>query len=81
MATLNDRPIFDFETFLKQYSEVVWPLFVWNVWCYRYGEYKQFSMYDFYRIVQLNEINYHHPEQTIQKVRHAVNAKVSRLQR
>ena len=44
MATLNDRHLFDFENFLRLYSETIWPLFVWNVWCYRYGTYKSFSM-------------------------------------
>ncbi len=81
MATLNDHHIFDFETFLAQYSAAIWPLFVWNVWCYRYGYYKNFSMLDFYHIVQLTHFNYYHPEQTVDHLRHLVNAKVSRLQR
>lgn len=80
MATLNDRHLFDFENFLARYSEIVWPLFVWNVWAYRYGVYKQFSMLDFYHIVQLKEINYYHPEQTLDHLRRLVNAKISRLQ-
>ncbi len=81
MATLNDRHIFDFEGFVRRYSETVWPLFVWNVWCYRYGTYKQFSMLDFYHIVQLSQLNYYHPEQTLERLRHVVNSKISRLQR
>lgn len=80
-ATLNDRDLFDFERFLREYSETIWPLFVWNVWCYRYGSYKQFSMLDFYHIVQLNKLNYYHPEQTLEHLRHQVNVKVARLQR
>ena len=81
MATLNDRRVFDFELFLQRYSEIIWPLFVWNIWCYRYGTYKQFSMLDFYHVVQLNQLNYYHPEQTLEHLQHLVNAKVSRLQR
>lgn len=81
MATLNDRRIFDFEKFLAEYSTAIWPLFVWNIWCYRYGGYKQFSMLDFYHIVEVTQINYYHPEQTIEKVRHVVNSKVARLQK
>lgn len=79
-ATLNDRRVFDFEVFIKDYSKIIWPLFVWNVWCYRYGTYKQFSMLDFYHIVQLTRLNYYHPEQTLERLRHLVNSKVSRLQ-
>ncbi len=81
MATLNDRRIFDFEDFLARYSEIVWPLFVWSVWCYRYDYYKSFSMLDFSRIVELNDMNYYHPDQTLEAVRRRVNSKVSRLQR
>ena len=46
MATLNDHRIFNFEAFLASYSETIWPLFVWNVWAYRYGHYTTFSMLD-----------------------------------
>ncbi len=81
MATLNDRRLFDFEQFMRQFSEAVWPLFVWNIWSYRYGKYKQFSMLDFYRIVQITDFNLYHPERTIDRIRHLANAKVSRLQK
>lgn len=81
MVTLNDHHLFDFEDFLRLYSVTIWPLFVWNIWCYRYGRYHQFSMLDFYHIVQLGQLNYYHPEQTIEHLRHLVNAKVSRLQK
>jgi len=81
MATLNDRRLFDFEAFLTRFSEIVWPLLVWNVWCYRYGHYRSFSMADFYAIVTLTELNYLHPEETLEKLRHRVNAKINRLQR
>ena len=75
MATLNDRKIFDFEAFMKQYSTTIWPLFVWNIWAYRYGAYKTFSMLDFYHIVVLEHLNFAHPEQTIEALRHRVMPK------
>lgn len=81
MTTLNDRSIFDFETFLSQYSSVIYPLFVWNIWCYRFGEYKNFSMLDFYHIVQLGQVDLRHPERTLEHLRHLVNAKMARLQK
>ena len=79
-ATLNDRRIFDFEAFLKDFSEIIHPLFVWNVWCYREGKFKQFSMADFYRIVRLRDINLYHPEQELNDLRRRVNSKIARLQ-
>lgn len=81
MATLNDHRIFDFETFLTQYSHTIWPLFVWNVWAYRHGKHTQFSMLNFHHIVRLEDLNFYHPEQTIQALRKRVNAKIARLQR
>ncbi len=81
MATLNDRRSFDFEAFLSAYSETVWPLFVWNVWAYRYGRHKTFSMLDFYHTVQLPRGAASSPGKALEKLRCAVNAKVSRLQR
>lgn len=81
MATLNDQRIFDFEAFMQLYSETIWPLFVWNVWCYRHGFYKTFSMLDLYHIIQLPSVNFHHPEQTLSRLRHLVNAKIARLQK
>ena len=81
MATLNDHHLFDFESFMRQYSQTIWPLFVWNIWCYRYDCYKQFSMLDLYHVVQLQQVNLYHPEQTLEHLRHVVNAKMSRLQR
>ena len=66
---------------MGEYSRIVWPLFVWNIWCYRYDCYKQFSMLDLYHVVQLQQVNLYHPEQTLEHLRHVVNAKMSRLQR
>lgn len=80
-ATLNDHRFFDFEAFLAAYSQIIWPLFVWNVWVYRYGGYKQFSLLDFARIVAIPEINLYHPEQQLEALRHRVNAKIARLQK
>ncbi len=80
-ATLNDRRIFDFEAFLAAYSRIVWPLFVWNVWVYRYGGYKQFSLMDFARIVAMPDVDIHHPQARLEALRHRVNAKIARLQK
>ena len=48
--TLNDHRIFDFEDYLTQYSEAVFPLFIWSVWAYRSGCHNKFSLSDFARI-------------------------------
>lgn len=80
MSTLNDHRIFDFEAFIRSYSETIWPLFVWNVWAYKHEQHKHFSMQDFHNVVALSRMDYYHPERTIEALRHRVNSKVARLQ-
>jgi len=35
MTTLNDNQIIDFPEFLKMYSQIAYPLFLWSVWLYK----------------------------------------------
>ncbi len=80
MATLNDKRLFDFEQFMKQYSQVVWPLFVWSIWCYRNGLHRHFSMADLASTALIDRLNYYHPEEALEKLRHRVNRKINQLQ-
>lgn len=81
-STLNDRAVIDYEEFFKAYSRIIWPLFVWNVWSYRYGYYRSFSMADMAGFIGIERsVNIYHPEQTLEIVRHHVNQKVTWLQR
>ncbi|MBR4757609.1 MAG: DUF4435 domain-containing protein [Bacteroidaceae bacterium] len=80
MATLNDKEIVDLEAFMAEYSRIVWPLFVWNVWVYRYNCYSRFTLMDFAGLVAIRDINPHHPEYTLEALRHTVNRKINLLQ-
>lgn len=81
MSTLNDRPLIDFEKFFTDYSLIIWPLFVWNIWAYRYGRYKEFSLSNFCDIVSFHDINPRNVEPTLDKVRKRVNKCIGWLQR
>ena len=35
MATLNDHALIDFSAYMKLYSQIAYPLFIWSVWFYR----------------------------------------------
>ena len=61
-ATLNDRKVFDFERYMHEFSELVYPVFVWNVWRYRTGNYKHFSLTSLCAVIALRDINLYHPE-------------------
>ena len=81
MATLNDREAFDFESFLRDFSVVIHPLFVWNIWCYRTGNFKTFSMANFCSVFALGDVNVLRPERAIAVLRRRVNRTISWLQR
>ena len=81
MATLNDHDIFDFRAFMENFSRIVHPLFVWSIWCYKYGFHNNFTMADMSLIFQIERINLYHPEQMLETIRHRVNRKINQLQR
>ena len=80
MAVLNDREIVDLEAFMEEYSRIIWPLFVWNVWVYRYDCYSRFTLMDFGSLVSIREVNPFHPERTLESLRHVVNRKINWMQ-
>ena len=67
---------------MAEFSRIVWPLFVWNVWAYRYGRYREFSMSDFADVVSFHSVNIARGGQSsLESIRHKVNKCVSMLQR
>ena len=80
MSTLNDRIMIDLNAFMSEYSSIIWPLFVWNIWCYRYNNYSEFTMSDFCEVVTFRDVNPYHPENTLQAVKNRVNKKIAWLQ-
>lgn len=80
-VSLNDHAIFDFEEYLRQYSEAIYPLFVWNIWYYRSGSYGRFTLTDFNRVIETGNFNLEDPYRGIRNVRHKVGRKVNQLQR
>ena len=78
--TLNDHRIFDFDDYLSQYSEAVFPLFVWSVWAYRTGNHNRFSMADFNRVADPGGFNVFDAQPSIDHLRRKVNTKVHQLQ-
>lgn len=80
MVTLNDRRIFDFQDYLRQYSEAIFPLFVWSVWAYRTGNYHDFTLSDMARVIDPGGFNVFDPQPSIDHLRRKVNTKVHQLQ-
>ncbi|MCR4957464.1 MAG: DUF4435 domain-containing protein [Prevotella sp.] len=80
-VTLNDHRVFDFESYFSEFSEALFPLFVWNVMLYRNGHYNKFSISDFNRISDPGGFSLKNPASSIQNVRRKVGVKVRELQR
>lgn len=53
-ATKNDTRIFDFEKFLKQYSQIIYPLFLWYTFSARLDTENVFPLIDFRSSVRLS---------------------------
>lgn len=79
-VTLNDHVRFDFTDFMRQYSEAIFPLFVWNIWHYRRNIYGEFTITDFNRVIELGGFTLENPENSIRNVRRKVGTKIRQLQ-
>lgn len=78
-VTLNDHIIFDIRQYLEDFSEAIWPLFVWNIWYYRSVRYGQFTMTDFLRVIETGAFSMNNADQSIQQVRRKVDSKCKQL--
>ena len=80
-VTLNDHRIFDFRQYFADFSEAIFPLFVWSVMLYRNGQYPKFTITDLNRIADPGGFNVQVPAPSIQNVRRKVGTKIHELQR
>ena len=69
-ATLNDKDVCDFTSLLEDYSRTIWPLFVWNVWAYKYNRFKRFSLSDFAEAVTYDDKLQKRVNQTVARLQH-----------
>ena len=80
-VTLNDHRIFDFRDYFQQFSEAIFPLFVWSVMVYRNGNYPRFSITDFCRIADPGGFSVQNSVASINNVKRKVRTKINDLQR
>lgn len=79
MVTLNDHAVFDFHTYIRMYSEAIFPLFVWSVWHYRNDIYNRFSITDFNKVTDLGGFDIKSPENSVVNVRNKVMKRCNQL--
>lgn len=80
-VTLSDNVTFDFEAFLRDFSQAVFPLFVWNVWSYKTMPDTRFSISDFNKTIELGNVTPENAGQLVQRLRQRVDRKVAQLKR
>lgn len=80
-VTLNDHVIFDYADYLGQFSEAIFPLFVWSIWFYRNGNYGKFTISDFNKVIDTGNFKLANPYEAIVNLRHKVGRRVTQLQR
>ena len=80
-VTLNDHRIFDFRQYFADFSEAIFPLFVWSIMLYRNGQYPKFTITDLNRIADPGGFNVQNPAPSLQNVRRKVGTKIRDLQR
>lgn len=78
-STLNDRQLIDFRAFMTRYSQIAYPLFLWNIWFYRQRDTNTFSMSDFNSCTRLLDVNVRRPELCLEKMQQKVNARLAAL--
>lgn len=79
-ATLNDREILNLQAWVEEYSRIIWPLFVWNIWMYRMGLDNEFGIMQLADTIKVHEINPQNPMAALDYIRHRVNKRMNRLQ-
>ena len=79
-ATLNDHKLIDFPEFMKLYSQIAYPLFIWSIWFYRTHNLSEFSLMDFCSFVKLDHVNTYHPEWALESMNKKVRRKLRELE-
>lgn len=79
-STLNDRDIIDFNAYMKLYSQIAYPLFVWDILFYRQHRLGAMPLLEFCKVVRLDSVDLSRPERSLELLQMRVNKKVEYLQ-
>lgn len=81
MATLVDSDqLMDFEAFLTRYSEIIYPLFVWNILSSRNAMLVDFSITDFLKAINTGIVVKSFASETLQRIEQNVAKAVRHLE-
>ena len=81
LSTLNDKEVLDFNEFMRLYSQICYPLFVWNILLYRKQDTRSMSMQKFCETVRLTSFSIGNPAYSLQQLSDRVNHNVELLEK
>lgn len=76
MATLNDHELVDFKSFFKLDSQIIYPLFAWNIYFYRKKDLRTFPILQFCNIARIDSITVTNPGKVLDKLQKKITRKV-----
>ena len=80
-STLNDTSLLDIAEYMKLYSRICFPLFVWNVLLYRAHDLSTMPMLKFCEIVRITSFSLGSPEVSLKQLNMRVRQSLSYLAR
>lgn len=79
-VTLNDHFLFNFPAFFAQYSRIIYPLFIWNIYFYRLKREKEFCMTDFNACIKVDHFRNRNGQETLNKIQRSVSRQLKVLE-
>ena len=80
-VTLTAKQLFDFAAFLRRYSQILYPLFVWSIFFYRRRKNNLFTIADFNNVVSIGAFSTGNASLLLDNLQHKVSRKVAELRR
>lgn len=78
-STLNDTDVMDIPEFMRLYSKICYPLFVWNILLYRKHDMSTMSMQRFCEIVRITSFNIENPAISLKQLGNRVTHNIELL--
>lgn len=80
MATLNDHELIDLEAFFALYSQIIYPLFAWNVYFYRQKDLRTFPILSFSNTARIDTFKVEEPGQSLERLQHRIVRRVEEFE-
>lgn len=80
-ATLNDKDVFDYKRYLREFSEIIYNLFLWNIWFTRARDTNAFPMFQFNNLIRIYGFQPNRPQGSLNRIRDKVERKREELHR